>query len=495
MPTKSGAQDLAVVDTAGGDVSVLLGHGDGTFDTAPDFLAGAGASSIAQADFTGSGILDLVTANTSADTISVLLGNGDGSFQAPVNYAVGHLPQFVATADLTGNGIQDIIVATAGTNVHGTITVFLGNGDGTFQAPITFDPGLPFFFPRSMAVGEFDGDSVPDLAIAYEGAAGGAGILVLAGNGNGTFRTLTNLSLSNLNLTGSAQLAVADLRGNGTDDLILPVDSVNSGGVEVLLGDGHGGFHDVGLTATTIGGASAVAVGDFGNGFADLAVTNFLNNTVSVFLGNGSGLFLQPPVNYSVGGNPRSLLVANLEGNGVLDIVTANQTSNTVSVLRGNGDGTFQSEIRYLTGTATDAVVAGDFNGDAALDLATANGGSGNVSVLLNRNDGTGPRVLGGARLRPNAAAASLAQAERLAAIDALLASAESDLVNPFVVNQQPARVPVDAAVVATSLAAGTLPAGLPARLEAGRLSHPTGRDPAAMPDVAGLSDPFTEAP
>src|SRR5262249_34555065 len=149
------------------------------------------------------------------------------------------------------------------------------------------------------------------------------------------------------------------------------------------LGDGQGGFRDIGLSRTTIGGASAVAVGNFGNGFPDLAVTNFLSNNVSVFLGHGSGLFLQAPVNYTGGGNPRAVLLADLEGNGLLDIVTANSTGNSISVLLGNGDGSFQPEIRYLTGSGTNAVAAGDFNGDGALDLATANGVSGSASVLL----------------------------------------------------------------------------------------------------------------
>ena len=385
--TSDGNLDLAAVNAGGGDVSILLGNGNGTFNTAPEFAVGSGASSVAEGDFTGSGILDLVTANTNDNTISVLLGNGDGTFQAPVTYAVGQGPTFVAVADLTGNGIQDIIV----TNIlSGTLSVLLGNGNGTFQAPLTFQPnGIRFFFPRSVAVGEFDGDNIPDLAVVNDAGAGNGSILILKGNGDGTFQQGNNLTFSNLSNLG--RLAVADLNGDGKDDLVLPADSVNSGGVEVLLGNGDGTFRDTGFTPTTVGGASAVAVGDFGNGFPDLAVTNFLSNTVSVLLGNGSGLFLQPPVNYTVGGNPKSVLVAPLEGDGILDIVTANSTGNTVSVLRGNGDGTFQPEIRYLVGSGTNAVVAGDFNRDGALDLATANSISGNVSVLLNQNNASGP--------------------------------------------------------------------------------------------------------
>jgi hypothetical protein len=481
-----GALDLAVANVAGGDVSILLGQGDGTFNTAPEFAAGAGAVSLAQGDFNGDGIPDLVTANSRDDTISVLFGNGDGTFQAPVTYAVSHLPESVAVADLIGNGIQDIIVASAGTDVHGTLSVLLGNGDGTFQPPITINTNLPVFLPRSIAVGEFDGNHIPDLAISYDGGAGTAGILVLAGNGDGAFRVLNNLTFNNLNLTGAGQLAVADLNGDGKDDLVLPADSVRSGGVEVLLGNGNGSFHDVGFTPTTVGGASAVTVGDFGNGFADLAVTNFLSNNVSVFLGNGSGLFLQPPINYTVGNNPRSVTVANLEGNGILDIVTASATGNSVSILRGNGNGTFQSEIRYLTGSGTNAVVAGDFNGDGALDLATANGVSGNVSVLLNRNDGTGPHSRGTARqIRPQGPAVGLAQAERLAVVDSVFSGARTESVNAVAIGQQLPVAARDGSFSTRGLEKLTPPPAQRAVVDVGTRLHRRTQDRAEAADAA----------
>jgi hypothetical protein len=206
--TGDGNLDVAVANAGGGDVTILRGRGDGTFNNGSDLPAGRGASSIAQGDLNGDGIPDLVTANTSAGTVSILFGNGDGTFQAPVTFSVGRLPQGIAVADLTGNGIPDIIVGTAGTGTHGTLDVFFGNGDGTFQAPIVLDPGLPVFFPRSIALGEFDGDNVPDLVISYDGAAGAAGILVLGGIGDGTFRVLQNFTFGlNFNLSGHGQLA------------------------------------------------------------------------------------------------------------------------------------------------------------------------------------------------------------------------------------------------------------------------------------------------
>jgi hypothetical protein len=479
-----GNLDLAVANASGGDVSVLLGHGDGTFNSAPDFPAGAGAFSIAQGDFNRDGIPDLVTANFNDDTISILFGNGDGTFQEPVTYAVGHLPDSVAVADLTGSGIQDIIVTTEGPGVHGTISVLLGNGDGTFQAPITFSPSLPTFIPISVAVADFNGDGIPDLAVSYESGAGSAAILVLAGNGDGTFRQLNNLAFSNLSNPG--RLAAADVNGDGSADLLLPVDSVSSGGVEILLGDGHGGFRDTGLTRTVVGGASAVAVGDFnGDGNLDLAVTNFLNNTVSVFLGNGSGLFLQGPVNYSVGGNPRSVLVAPLQGDGILDIVTASSTGNTVSVLQGNGDGTFQPEVRYLTGSGTNAVVAADFNGDGALDLATANGISNNVSVLLNQVTAATARRKAAPR-----SSTRLAQSVRSAAIDAFFAGARPRSVIRAG-EQQPKTAARDAVLAGVRSETATLPLTALAVIDVATQPQQRKQDGAVVLDAADLADPL----
>ena len=245
----------------------------------------------------------------------------------------------------------------------------------------------------------------------------------------------------------------------------------------MLLGDGQGGFRDIGLSPSTVGGASAVAVGDFGNGFPDLAVTNFLSNNVSVFLGNGSGLFLQAPVNYTVGGNPRAILLADLQGNGILDIVTVNSTGNSICVLLGNGDGMFQPEIRYLTGSGTTAVVGGDFNGDGALDLATSNAVSGSVSVLLNRNDGTSPQARStSSHNGQNSASAARAQATRFAALDVLFRGAPAKAIG-----QEPAVAARDAALSGQQVGALTTPAAHPAVAVHGTPQlHPLKQDHAA---------------
>jgi hypothetical protein len=389
----------------------------------------------------------------------------------------------VAVADLTGSGIQDIVVANGG-SVHGTLSVLLGNGDGTFQPAITINTGLPVFIPISVAVADFNGDHIPDLAVSYEAGASEAAVLVLAGNGDGTFRLLSNFVFPLFSNPG--RLAAADLDGDGTADLVLPVDAVGGGGVDVLLGDGHGRFQDLGLTRTGVE-ASAVAVGDFnGDGVPDLAVTNFLSNTVSVLLGHGDGTFRRPIANFPVGGNPRSVAVADLEGDGILDIITANSTGNTVSVLRGNGDGTFQPEIRYLAGSGTNAVVAGDFNGDGALDLATANGISGTVSVLLNRNDGTGPP--GSSPALP-----ARAQAIKTTAAGALFTEVRAEPSRPEIINRQSTVVAVDAVFVVIRPEVITPPKGQAVAADVSMLlRHRENRTEPA--DAAGLADPLAEA-
>src|SRR5215510_11042985 len=139
-----GVQDLVVANSGdfdSGNISVLLGNGDGTFQAAVNFGAGNNPSSIAVGDFNGDGVQDLTVAHGffGSNSVSVLLGNGDGTFQEGVNYGTGFAPSFVAVADFNGDGVQDLAVANEGSD---NLSVLLGNGDGTFQAAVNFGAGI-----------------------------------------------------------------------------------------------------------------------------------------------------------------------------------------------------------------------------------------------------------------------------------------------------------------------------------------------------------------
>ena len=275
---------------------------------------------MAVGDFNGDGKPDLAVTNANS-SISVLLGNGDGTFQAAVNYGVGSGSSSVAVGDFNGDGKLDLAVA----NGNSSISVLLGNGDGTFQAAVNYGVGSG---SSSVAVGDFNGDGKLDLAVANWN---GSTISVLLGNGDGTFQAAVNYS--------------------------------------------------VGSNPRT------VAVGDFnGDGKPDLAVANTSSNTVSVLLGNGDGTF-QAVVNYGVGSGPSSVAVGDFNGDGKPDLAVADGNLFTVSVLSvllGNGDGTFQAAVNYGVGSGPISVAVGDFNGDGKPDLAVANQGSNNVTILLN---------------------------------------------------------------------------------------------------------------
>src|SRR6266436_5402770 len=153
-----GVPDLVVADRVSNNVSVLLGNGDGTFQTPVAFATGTRPQSVAVGDFNGDGKLDLVVANEGSNNVSVLLGNGDGAFQAAQNFPAGTNPQSVAVGDFNGDGKLDLAVANEGS---GDVSVLLGNGDGTFQAALAFAAGD---IPQSVAVGDFNGDGKLDLA-------------------------------------------------------------------------------------------------------------------------------------------------------------------------------------------------------------------------------------------------------------------------------------------------------------------------------------------
>jgi len=342
------------------------------------YSVGSNPHSIAVGDFNGDGILDMVVANYGGDSVSVLLGNGDGTFQTQATYATGSSPYSVANpysvavGDFNGDGKLDIVVANS---AGSSVLILRGNGDGTFQPRVSYTTGL---YPSSVAVGDFNGDGKLDLIV---GNAGGDTVSVLLGNGDGTFQSQVTYATG----IDPFSVAVGDFNGDGKLDIVV----VNSevGTVSVLLGNGDGTFRTQVIYATGTY-PSSVAVSDFnGDGKLDLVVSNegsiyAPGSTVSVLLGNGDGTF-QPQVTYGTGLFPISVAAGNLNGDGKLDIVAANYGDNTVSVLIGNGDGTFQRQTTYAVGSNPFSSAVGDFNGDGKLDIVTANESDNAVSVLL----------------------------------------------------------------------------------------------------------------
>ena len=316
----------------------------------------------------------LDTSNGNAVLGTAVLGTGTvevGWLVSP-NRAGQSTGQSIAVGDFNGDGIPDLAVGGYGT------TVLLGNGDGTFTATASPAAGVA---PVSIVVGDFNGDGIPDLAEAnyYNGT-----VTVLLGNGDGTF---TAMSKSPATGQYPDSIAVGDFNRDGILD--LAVANEGSDTVTVLLGNGDGTFTAVFTSPATGQHPGSPAVGDFnGDGIPDLAVPNYGGDTVTVLLGNGDGTFTVT-ASPAAGSAPRSIAAGDFNGDGIPDLAVANYGGDTVTVLLGKGDGTFTAASTIGVGDDPVSIVVGDFNGDGIPDLAVANEGGDTVTVLLGNGDGT----------------------------------------------------------------------------------------------------------
>jgi Bacterial Ig-like domain (group 3)/FG-GAP-like repeat len=341
------------------------------------------------------------------------------TFLSPVGspVPVGFEPEISVLGDFNNDGILDIAVANNATNA---ISILLGNGDGTFQAPTTLLPSS--FGALSIAVGDFNREGNLDLAVVIpgDGQPGDATgtVNILLGNGNGTFQPAQAYVVG----TSPGSIAAADFNGDGFLDLAV----LNTGddNVTVLLGAGDGTFaleqtcvatfvpgtHPEGTpscaTATFPVGHSArqIATADFNvDGIPDLVVSNGGDGTVSVLLGSGGGTFFTAAT-IAVGSEVNDVVVADFNGDGFPDIAVTNEGAGTMTVLLGLGNGSFPTQATYSTGRAPLGIAAGDFNGDGKMDLVVSNIESNSVGLFLNKGDGTGtfnPQVMFPAGILP----------------------------------------------------------------------------------------------
>ena len=377
-------------------------------DANPLFLAavkygsgGINPAAVAVADVNGDGLPDLIVSNPCSNPtcpdgiVGVLLGNGDGTFQPAVGYDPGGPASSVAIADVNGDVHPDVIVA----NGHG-VGVLLGNGNGTFQPAVTYGPGVGE--PERVAIADLDGDGALDIVVSNGVAHGAVGVLL--GNADGTFQPAVTYSSGG---TSPGGIAVADVNGDGRPDIAVGNFFAAKGGIAtvgVLLGNGDGTFQPVALYSAGGNQLFSVAVADLnGDGKLDIVAANCApenlsscltrakHGMVGVLLGNGDGTFRPTSIYDSGAPWATSVAVGDIDGDGKPDLLVTNfnsQSPGLISVLRGNGDGTFQTPITYPTGNSPRHVAVADINGDGRPDLIVANGGENTISVLLNN---TGP--------------------------------------------------------------------------------------------------------
>jgi len=309
--------DLVVVNSASNNWGLLYASGEGTFEPAVTYDAGAAPFGVVAGDLDADGLKDVVITNRNGTDLGLYYGTGDGVFDGPVTFDVGAAPAGVTLADLDGNGALDIVVAV---RREGYVGILFGQGGRAFDTLRLVTVGGR---PLQVAVADFNGDGIEDLAVTDDRAT--RAIKIVLSVGDGSFLIPTEME------TGSNPwgIATGDFNGDSLPDLAVSTKSDDA--VFVLLGNGDGTFESA-VPQPVDTRQRGIAAGDLDNdGFDDIVAATEASDSVVVLLSNGDGAFTY--TEYAAGAEPHSVALGDLDDDGDLDIVVSNRGEGTVTAL------------------------------------------------------------------------------------------------------------------------------------------------------------------
>jgi len=386
---------LTTVNKGSGNASILYENSDGTFQPASNTNGSRPYASVA-ADFNGDGRPDLAVANSDLSTVSVFLNAGNGNWQPSHDLVTGVAGKAIAIAagDFNHDGRMDLVIVNRPFSYGlpgNSVSILLGNGDGTFQIPAVYPVGLN---PNGVAVGDFNRDGNLDIAVADSGSVDtNTDVAVLLGKGDGSFKPASFFAAGN----DPESIATADLNGDGKLDLV--VDGYYANYLMTLLGNGDGTFRPPIIGAGGDSEVLSATLADMNHdGKVDAILAGY--GSLELAFGKGDGTFTDAGfVDGSTGyakSWEASVAEVDVDGDSIPDYVTADPYVDQVTVYINKGNGASYPGVGIpVTGIPTGGspqwLSMADFNGDGRPDIAVSDSLSGDIGLMLNIGSGTKP--------------------------------------------------------------------------------------------------------